>query len=549
MSEKVKTCLSHRGYVVRKSMLEPAELKAICKELTVEPKVMPDYKKADDISQYPVFKENENKIYIPRYYGLERFGAPEVFSIPEGANINLEFTVPLRPIQEPIVSEYLEIARTEGGGIISLSCGGGKTVLGLYIISKLGKKALIVAHKEFLINQWIERIQEFLPEAKIGIIKGKKCITEGKDIVVSSIQSLWMKDYPETLMREFGLVIYDECHHVSARQFSKALMKTCFRYTLGLSATPQRGDGLERVFKWYLGKIITSPESNKPKKKDNVIVQFHEYNNNDPKYSKYEINIMKKPNNPKMITNITNCLKRNKYILSIARNLLIDEGRRVLILTERLNQVDWMLENLKAYEITVGKYVGGMKPELLDVAKKAQCIVGTFSMIEEGFDHKELDTLMMITPKTSVGSLAQSIGRILRREAHMRDKIPTVIDICDQFANFKLKGINRKKYYKKQGYSIENIRIEDDKDHSVVFRDPPANTNLKSHDIPDVLQEDKNENKNSSSQSSSDDETNTSSSSSLSVMITSKEKAKLDTIKRAIKNSKKERNEVKFSDE
>ena len=98
-------------------------------------------------------------------------------------------------------------------------CGYGKTVIGLYLASKLGVKTLVVVHKEFLVNQWKERIKQFLPYARIGKIQGSKIFVEGYDIVIGMLQSISMKEYPESTFKDFGFVIYDECHHLGAETF------------------------------------------------------------------------------------------------------------------------------------------------------------------------------------------------------------------------------------------------------------------------------------------------------------------------------------------
>ena len=90
------------------------------------------------------------------------------------------------------------------------------TVMGLNIISKLKKKTLIIVHKEFLLRQWIERIEQFLPEARVGRIQGEIVDIKDKDIVIGMLQSLSMKEYPNSIFKDFGLSIFDEVHHVSA---------------------------------------------------------------------------------------------------------------------------------------------------------------------------------------------------------------------------------------------------------------------------------------------------------------------------------------------
>ena len=111
----------------------------------------------------------------------------------QGTDINIEFNGDLRPEQKPIEEIYLKNAEEKGGGIISLKCGGGKTVLALHIISMLKKKTIVVVHKDFLMTQWRDRILEFLPDARIGKIQQDTVDIEDKDIVLSMVQSLSMK--------------------------------------------------------------------------------------------------------------------------------------------------------------------------------------------------------------------------------------------------------------------------------------------------------------------------------------------------------------------
>ena len=118
--------------------------------------------------------------------------------------------------------------------------------MALNIISKLKRKTLVVVHKSFLMNQWEERIHTFLPSAKVGKIQGDCMDIEGKDIVLGMLQSLSSKVYPEDMWDSFGLCVFDECHHLSAEVFSKVMTKIVTPYTLGLSGTMTRKDGLAR---------------------------------------------------------------------------------------------------------------------------------------------------------------------------------------------------------------------------------------------------------------------------------------------------------------
>jgi hypothetical protein len=132
------------------------------------------------------------------------------------------------------------------------------TVMSLKIISVLSKKTLILVHKEFLMNQWIERIQEFLPTARVGIIQGPKFEVDNKDIVIGMIQSIYDKVYPMNTFSSFGLTIIDEVHRIGSEEFSKTLTKIVTPYMLGISATVDRKDGLTKVLHMFIGEKLYS---------------------------------------------------------------------------------------------------------------------------------------------------------------------------------------------------------------------------------------------------------------------------------------------------
>ena len=545
--------INYHGYILRKQYFTEAELAAVRKDLTVEPKVHPDFKR-EDTQKFTIFKENENKLYIPRYYGIAKFGVPATIELPEGDDINVVFEGGLRPIQEPIVAKVLEVLRTHGGGTIAVNPAMGKTVMAIYLICQLKKKALIVCHKDFLISQWIERIGQFAPTARIGVIKGTKCITHDKDIVVASIQTLWPKDIPESIMKSFGICVYDEAHHASARQFHKALQKTNLKYTIALSATPERADGLECVGFWYLGDICYRQDL-KDKPKETVHVKVYEYENPDPKYCKMEFNVMKKPNNAKMITNIAECERRSKFILGLIPPLLA-EGRKLIMLTERISHVDWFMTELPKIGVECGRYVGGMKQEHLDAAQNKQVLISSFQMVLEGFDNSTLDTLIWCTPKAGLGGLEQGIGRILRKQAHLRTQIPLVIDIADMFGMFRNKAFQRRKFYRKHSYQLQIISVDDTnpaKDPIVDEQamNAPINADDESASSSDSASDEggdsviNNKLKQGSAAVIYKDPTNKG----IVREITPSEKAKLDAIKKMEKAAKKEIAAIRFSDE
>ena len=468
-----KTSLSNQGYAIYKTKITEKEIEVIKNELTIKPFSCPGYGNPEDIEPYKLYKENNEKIYVPSFYGKNKFGLPEKTKINEPEPITLAFSPDrqMREYQKDIIKTYITSAKEIGGGIISVGCGRGKTVMGLKIAEELKVKTLILVHKEFLMNQWAERITEYLPEARVGYIQGKTCDINRKDIVLAMIQSLSDprkdKDYPANLFESFGLVIADECHHLAARQFCRSLAKYPFKYTLGLSATPDRGDGLQRVFKHYLGDIVYKDAEIQQTAEDiqlehipNSKVELYIYNNPDYKYTKEELNYQKKPNIVTMKSNVANCVKRTTFLLSFLPRL-IEEGRTILILSCRRNHItdmEQMINKMNIPNCSVGLYVGGMKQTNLDISAGKRVIIATYEMAEEAFDCKSLNTLIYGTPHKNI---KQAVGRILREEKKKRKIIPLIIDLQDVFSTFNSWNKLREKYYKTEGYPMKIFNVID----------------------------------------------------------------------------------------
>ena len=241
-----------KGYTIYKKSLSIDQQHEIRKELTVSPFV-PKTSFANIVS-FPIYRESNNKFYLPKFYGISKFGYPKQSTTYNYNTIDLSFNGSLREYQLLITGKFLENINSNGfGGLLEVGCGQGKTVMALYLISKLNIKTLIIVHKEFLMNQWIERINQFLPNAKIGKIQGQIIDIDNKHIVIGMLQSLSMKDYPDNLFDSFGFTIIDETHHIGAEVFVRSLFKVTTRYMLGLSATMTRKDGLTKVFKLFIG--------------------------------------------------------------------------------------------------------------------------------------------------------------------------------------------------------------------------------------------------------------------------------------------------------
>ncbi len=323
------------------------------------------------------------------------------------------------------------------------------TVMGLKIISLLHKKTLILVHKEFLMNQWIERINEFLPGARVGKIQAQVMDIENKDIVIGMIQTLYDKDYPGNTFTSFGLTIIDEVHRIGSEQFSKTLTKIVTPYMLGISATVDRKDKLTKVLYMFIGNKIYSEAR---KDEDPVCVRGIVYNSSDPQFNEVEYDWKGTPKYSTMITKLCEFGPRSDFIVRVVGDLVRENPEnQIMILAHNRSLLTYLHDAIAYRQIAeAGYYVGGMKQKALQETETKQVVLATYAMAAEALDIKTLSTLVMVTPKTDI---VQSVGRILR----VKHDNPIIVDIVDSHDVFQNQWTQRKRFYKKCNYRIRQI--------------------------------------------------------------------------------------------
>ena len=466
----MNTYLGNKGYTISKSDLSLEERERIKKDLTVRPYVAGSPANSAQVS-FPVYRESANKLYVPHYYGVEKYGSPKEIKISDGQDIALEFNGQLRDYQAPVVEKFIQYVQANNvprGGLLELPCAWGKTSASLNILSRLKKKTIVIVHKEFLMNQWIERIGQFLPGARIGKIQGQIIDIDDKDIVLAMLQSLSMKEYPSEIFASFGLTIIDEVHHISSEVFSNTLFKLVTKYMLGLSATMNRKDGTTNVFKMFLGDVIC-----KEKRDDapEVIVRAIDYFVNDDEFNKVVLDYRGNVQYSTMISKLCEYNRRSEFILRVLEDLFLENpNQQIMIIAHNRNLLKYFYDAIKFREIaggSCGYYVGGMKEAALKETETKKIVIATFSMAAEGLDIKTLTTLIMSTPKTDI---EQTVGRILR-EKHSQ---PIVIDIIDHHEPFQKQWKKRKSFYMKENYKILHIKNTDYLNSTIDLR--PWNT-------------------------------------------------------------------------
>lgn len=463
MTQPAGCTLTRRGYRVPLVDAPVSLIDMLRDVLTVTPKTggMASHGRRPPQS-FPVFLESPSSIYIPRAFGLKMFGEPPTICLARGAHAPhlSRFTGTMRPEQSAPVEAFIRAAGDPctRGGIICLPCGAGKTVVALHIVSVFSRRTLIVAAKDFLLNQWKDRIEEFLPDASVGFLRAQTSDVIGRDIVLVSLQSLSMKTYPAELLCDFDFCIFDECHHLGAEVFSRALHKVATPVLMGLSATLDRRDGLRRVFEWYLGPVAYEAERESRSDYDVNIIKFEPSDTCKEEYGRERFVHGGSLNIARMLTELCAHRERTDKILdSLMERMTSQPGRKALILTDRRSHVDEMSTGLLARGVAksdVGIYVGGMKADQLRVSAQCGFIVATFCMAAEGFDVPTLDTLLLASP---VASVQQAIGRIGRSRPEARCHAPCVIDVVDDFSVFRSQAVKRRRFYVSRGYMVSVV--------------------------------------------------------------------------------------------
>ena len=444
--------ISVLGALVKPQNVE--EMGILRKKLTVRPTNTMDM--GFPLPSFRVYRQKKDTLLVPQHYARKSLCAALKEKRPEPVKLStdVKFTGTLRPkTKQPEAFKAMmdSLTRTHGG-ILSLPCGYGKTTVALALACELGLKTFIVVHKEFLLDQWVERIKEFVPNAKIGRIQRDTVDTEGKDFVMGMLQSVSQKSYPQEVLREFGLVIVDEAHHICAKVFSQAFLKFCPRYTMGLSATPERADGLTPVLHWFLGPIAFHVE-----RKEEYTTKVKVVDHDHARFKEgIPVTIRGDPCLPIMINELCDLPERTDLILAELMGLY-KQGRQTLILSDRREHCKELVHRLGRRHIDAALMIGGVSKEDMEAGTKKRVIVATFSLAHEGLDIPTLDSLILATPKSNI---TQAVGRILRETKGKKFK-PVIIDIKDEWGLLTAMFYKRVKVYKAHGFQLRKDLTEE----------------------------------------------------------------------------------------
>lgn len=338
--------------------------------------------------------------------------------------------------QEAAVSEMVR----KKGGILVSKCGSGKSLMGIEIIHRIGKKFLWLTHTKSLLEQTYNAMKNMYPYLAVGkVMEGK--YEFGEDGTVATVQSLSRLN-PSLYKDKFEVIVCDECAHVvgsedTTRAFSTILNNIPARYKYGLTATPKRSDTLINTMYAYLGmtKNGFTPTYKVSSKDLKTIPATHikfEVTPDLSKEKKYKIIKNGKINYTGLINFLSNDESRNDAIVNNVKQLN-EQGRTQILLCHRVNHCFYLFKKLEELGLPValitGKTFENQRNNVINRKTDWNVLVATYSLLKEGISINELDTLHLVTPQVDPSTTIQCAGRI---ERFVENKLePLIFDYVD----------------------------------------------------------------------------------------------------------------------
>ena len=388
----------------------------------------------------------------------------------QGRELNISFKGELRESQIPAVETMLE----NETGILHAATAFGKTVVCCDMIARRGISTLILVDRADLMNQWIKRLDEFLdideelPEyqTKTGRTRKRKSLIGNLQgahdtltgiVDVAMIRSLKKKDGFHPMLKEYAQVYFDECHHAASESAIEVLQEINAKYVYGVTATPKRGDGKEKINEFLLGPIryrFTAKDRAEEQNIDHLVyprftrtVKPHHLSKTPYGNDAYELIRNNDVRDEQIIRDVADC---------------VQAGRTPVVLTKYVDHANKLSERLKKYADRLILLTGanGTKvrraqvKELNEVDDSDSLIlVGTGSLLGEGFDFPRLDTLFMATPVSGENVVEQYVGR-LNRDYDGKENVIVYDYVDSHIPKFDKMYAARLKAYKKIGYEL-----------------------------------------------------------------------------------------------
>lgn len=333
-------------------------------------------------------------------------------------------------------------------GSIVVPCGGGKTVIALGSIAKVGRSALVLVHTKDLLDQWCGSVAQQLAVSAGAIGDG---VREVKPITIAMVQTLarWSIVELRRLGRDFGVVVVDEAHHIPASTFRGLMPHLPGRWRFGLTATPERSDGLEPMLHAAIGPVVDTVSIAELVAAGRLVWPRIYQVETGRKYSATK--------HTGLLSEIEVDDWRNAAIVKTAHALAVT-GRRVLVLSLRVAHCYALQEELRARGVKASALTGKTKDRkgVLDSFRGGSLdVVIATTLADEALDVPAADSLVLTMPQRSPGRTIQRVGRVIRSNAGKRT--PLVFDFVDRHKTARSQWYKRRSAYKK-AYGLDVLR-------------------------------------------------------------------------------------------
>lgn len=347
----------------------------------------------------------------------------------------VKFTGTLRDGQKQVKEQAISILNSTSSVVLALYPGFGKTSMSIYLASKIGLKTCIVVHRIVLLEQWVESIAKFCPNAKVQVINSKS--ERDKDADFYIINAINTEKLPYDFFTGIGLLIVDEIHTIVSDVLSRCFFHFQPRFLIGLSATPYRSDGLDVLIDLIFGKNKIIRELTR----EHIVYKVETGFVPDAKTDM----------NGKLIWNSvlesqSESVERNKIIIDIISKF---KDRYFLVLCKRVSQANYLKKQL----IDMGESCTTLIGNNNDFDKSSRILIATAQKAGVGFSHDILNTLIIASDMEEY--FVQYLGRVIRTE----EGVPYVFDLVDDHPTLKRHFATRKKVYTEAGGKIKKYEL------------------------------------------------------------------------------------------
>jgi len=379
--------------------------KKILSDLTICSNVNKYSETSISFKLFELSKTNKNGILIPLAYYYQFLQKKTILN--EYPTTNLKFTGQLNEVQSEILYDSIQTLKTTGSILISLYTGCGKTIFSIYLSIILKLKTLVFVHRVNIIDQWINSIKKVCPTAKIQLLDSKCILDKCADFYLINVDILKNRKNEDFI--DIGTVISDESHCICTENRSNNLFLFNCRYLIGLTATPERSDGLDKILLHFFGPYWIIREM---KRNFNVYIYKTNYKPTSVSQKNGKLNWNA------MINDMCENIERNNIIINLCKYFI---NRNILILCKRKTQTNYLYNTYKNLTNDSEIYIESQKK----FNENCRVLFSTYSKSGIGFDFSKLDMLIIASDVDE--GIIQYLGRVFRKS----NTLPIIIDFSE----------------------------------------------------------------------------------------------------------------------